>query len=147
MTSTLRGEVEALIADWIESATARDTLRGFSDDDAVMLRRCARQLQSSLDRHPPSTGDGVVVPTDGCYIQDSRSYVGNCMLFWGPNRSGYTTDIDEAGVYTLEEATRQHRERETDIQWSVAYIRSKAKSRVDFQYVAQADAVLAGEKE
>lgn len=95
-------------------------------------------LRQILARRP-TTQDA----RDGFYIQDSRQMVGNCMLFWRPNRSGYTTDIDEAGVYTREEAYSQHKSRDTDVPWTVAYIRSHAKPRVDFQYVNKANAILA----
>lgn len=37
------------------------------------------------------------------YIQN-KGYVGNCLLFWRPNRDGYTCDLDEAGKYSKEEA-------------------------------------------
>lgn len=33
------------------------------------------------------------------YIQNSRSYVGNDVLWWRPNSDGYTCQIDEAGLY------------------------------------------------
>jgi hypothetical protein len=36
------------------------------------------------------------------YVQDTRQMVGNCMLWWCPDRKGYTTQIDEAGLYTYE---------------------------------------------
>ena len=32
------------------------------------------------------------------------NYNGDCVIFWGPNRSGYVTNLDEAGRYTKEEA-------------------------------------------
>lgn len=32
-----------------------------------------------------------------------HGYVGNSMLFWRPNRRGYTVDIDQAGLYTRDE--------------------------------------------
>lgn len=41
-------------------------------------------------------------PTDLYYIQDSRSYVGNCVVFWGKDGGGYVCDITKAGLYTYE---------------------------------------------
>lgn len=51
------------------------------------------------------------------YIQDTRQYVGNCVLWWCPNSGGYTTQIDEAGLYTEEEANKICSNRNTDIAW------------------------------
>lgn len=48
------------------------------------------------------------------YIQDTRSYVGNAVLWWAKEGKGYTTDLDEAALYTAEEAARIHRNRESD---------------------------------
>jgi len=31
------------------------------------------------------------------YIQDTRSVVGNCALWWRKDDQGYTCDIDDAG--------------------------------------------------
>lgn len=66
-------------------------------------------------------------------IQDSRSYVGNCVLWWGPNRCGYTTDITEAGLYSKEEAEQQHRERATDIPRKHSDVVPLARLSVDMQ--------------
>lgn len=48
-------------------------------------------------------------------ILDTRSTVGNCALWWGPDRSGYVCSIDEAGRYTKAEAERQAASRSTDV--------------------------------
>jgi hypothetical protein len=36
-------------------------------------------------------------------------------LWWRPNASGYTNNLDEAGRYTKEEADRYHANRKTDV--------------------------------
>lgn len=51
------------------------------------------------------------------YIQDTRQYVGNCVLWWAHERKGYTTEIDKAGVFTEEEAHEITRNRKTDRAW------------------------------
>ena len=42
------------------------------------------------------------------YILDVRTIVGNCALWWAPDGQGYTTQLEEAGLYSEEEA-RSHR--------------------------------------
>ena len=34
------------------------------------------------------------------YIQDTRRAMGNCAVWWCPNSSGYTCDLNEAGLYS-----------------------------------------------
>lgn len=46
------------------------------------------------------------------YILDARSCVGNCALWWGKDRKGYTCNLNDAGLYTLEQAMS---ERPTDV--------------------------------
>ena len=77
------------------------------------------------------------------YLQDSRSYVGNDLLFWAKNGKGYTTDLRLAEVYSKDVAERMHQARETDIPWPKDYIDNKTRPAVDMQYVKR-DEALAG---
>lgn len=49
------------------------------------------------------------------YIQDTRTYFGDTILWWGPNRGGYTCKLAEAGLYSEEEAERIFHLRGTDV--------------------------------
>lgn len=82
------------------------------------------------------------MPADEFYLQDSRNYVGNDMMFWAKG-GGYTTDMRKAQVYTKAVAVRLHQMRETDIPWPKEYIDARTRPAVDMQYVKRADA-LAG---
>lgn len=77
------------------------------------------------------------------YLQDSRSYTGNDMIWWRPNGVGYTTDLRQAAVYTKEEAQARHDFRNTDIPWPKAYIDERTRPAMDFQFAKQKEA-LAG---
>lgn len=76
------------------------------------------------------------------YLQDSRSYVGNNVLWWAA-AGGYTTDLSKANIFTKIDAVSQHNERETDIPWPKDYIDGKSRPAVDMQYINRNDA-LAG---
>lgn len=64
------------------------------------------------------------------FLQDSRQYVGNDMLFWRKGRAGYTTNIDDAHEFTLKEALD---ERDSDIPWPVEQMRNISMPVVDMQ--------------
>ena len=49
------------------------------------------------------------------YVQDSRSYSGNCILWWAKDHAGYTCDLDKAHIFTREEVSRIRRP--TDVPW------------------------------
>ncbi|WP_432592765.1 hypothetical protein [Stenotrophomonas maltophilia] len=69
------------------------------------------------------------------YLQDTRQFVGNCPMWWGPNGSGYVTRLDEAGRYTEQEAIKQNRTRDTDVPWPCAEIDALARPTVDCQHM------------
>ena len=77
------------------------------------------------------------------YLQDSRSFVGNDVLWWSKGGNGYTTDLSKAAVYTEDAAQGMHFARTSDIPWPKDYIDAKKRPAVDFQYIKQAEA-LAG---
>ena len=64
------------------------------------------------------------------YIQDTRQIVGNCMLWWGPNRAGYTTQLEEAGLYPKKEAEEICRNRRTDRAWPKDLVESNTVTHV-----------------
>ena len=75
------------------------------------------------------------------YLQDSRSFVGNDVLWWRKGGEGYTTDMREAETYTKDEAQRMHRARNSDIPWPKNYIDTKTRPAVDFQDIKRAEAL------
>lgn len=77
------------------------------------------------------------------YMQDSRGYVGNDVLWWAQGGNGYTTDLSKAQTYTKEEAQRMHNSRPSDVPWPKGYIDAKTRPAVDMQYIRR-DEALAG---
>lgn len=72
------------------------------------------------------------------YLQDARTYVGNCGSWWAPNGAGYVCSIDEAGKYTGKYARCL---RETDVPWPVEYVEQHVVRhvRVDSQAFRRKD--------
>lgn len=75
------------------------------------------------------------------YLQDSRSYVGNDVLWWAKDGNGYTTDLSKAEVYSREDAQKMHNSRPSDIPWPKEYIDRKTRPAVDMQYIKRAEAL------
>ena len=69
------------------------------------------------------------------YIQDSRSFIGNSVIWWGIDSKGYTTDISKAGKYTKDEAFTICKNRDTDIAWLCSHVDKNIKQHVDMQYL------------
>jgi len=79
---------------------------------------------------------GADVLDAGMYLlQDTRSYVGNCVVWWAKDGNGYTTDVAKAHRYTFDEAMRQHRSRDTDLPWPCDEVLPLARGHVDVQDV------------
>lgn len=75
------------------------------------------------------------------YLQDSRTYTGNDLMFWKQGGKGYTSDLRLAQVYSRGSAQRQHDIRQTDIPWPVEYIQARARPVVDHQDLNIAEAM------
>jgi len=67
------------------------------------------------------------------YIQDTRQYVGNSVLWWQLG-GGYTTDIEKAEKFTKEQAINICK-RETDKAWLCNHVNKHVKKHVDMQYL------------
>ncbi|MBS4689886.1 hypothetical protein [Aeromonas veronii] len=80
----------------------------------------------------------------GFYLRDTRTNVGSTCMFWALNGNGYTSNLDKAHVYTLEEAQSHFNDRYTDVPLSKALVDELATVRVDHQYL---DDSMAGLKE
>lgn len=95
-----------------------------------------------MQDHQLSSGAGEAsTDRDLFYLQDSRGYVGNDMLWWAKGGCGYTTDLRKAEVYTRDKALRQHHCRESDIPWPKEYIDDRARPAVDMQYCKRDEAL------
>lgn len=95
------------------------------------LRRVAGEIiEVANEMHPPARPPEAVPLY---YIQDTRSFIGNCPVFWGPDGNGYTTDLRQAGKYTFEKAMRQHFMRDTDLPWLCDEIDAIQRPTVDQQ--------------
>ncbi|MEL4429855.1 hypothetical protein [Shewanella mangrovisoli] len=72
------------------------------------------------------------------YLRDSRTNVGSTCLFWAQDGCGYTSDLDKAHAYTLEESQRQFNSRHTDVPLAARLVDELARERVDYQYLPAA---------
>ena len=66
------------------------------------------------------------------YIQDSRNYTGNAVMWWGKDYCGYTANIINAGKYTFLQA-EQICKRSTDKAYECDYIDTILRNYVDSQ--------------
>lgn len=101
--------------------------------------REARYMRDALNAYQRAEKD----EREGLYyIQDTRSFVGNCPMWWAPSGGGYVTRLDEAGRYSFDAAVAQNRSRETDIPWPCEEIDNLARLTVDMQHMRTRDARL-----
>jgi len=78
--------------------------------------------------------------SDDLYYMQTTGHVGNSLLWWRKGRHGYTCDIQQAHVFTREEALRQHECRPTeDFPWRKSYIDARLQHHVDSQLVDTAE--------
>ncbi len=68
------------------------------------------------------------------YIQDTRSYTGNSVMWWAFEGAGYTSDLDKAWRVSKEEADRIVRNRPgVDKAWPCHEIDARATRHFDMQ--------------
>jgi len=75
------------------------------------------------------------------YLQDSRGNVGENLMFWAPAGAGYTSNIDNAALFSEEAAFTQHESRHCDVPWPAEYVRARVRPVVDMQYISHAEAM------
>jgi hypothetical protein len=118
------------------------TLSGYGfgvDQSGVLIVGCTpyqatadHQLKSGITKTKTEKGNMIwsfcpfcgksakVSEPDSYYLQDTRSYVGNCPVWWCKDGNGYTTDLRKAHHYTLQRPTvdvqDMHKLRTTDEQ-------------------------------
>lgn len=66
------------------------------------------------------------------YVQDSRNYVGNAVLWFGLNNNGYVTDLSKAQKYTWEQIQKFNL-RETNIIWDSEHVENAIRQYIDMQ--------------
>lgn len=67
------------------------------------------------------------------YLRDTRTVVGNCLLWWRKGNSGYTCDLDDAAVFTEEDARAHYIFRNSDRPYPKDLIDTLAVRHVDHQ--------------
>lgn len=70
-------------------------------------------------------------------IQDTRNYIGNCIMWWSKS-GGYTTSWHEALEFTADELERINL-RDTDKPWPSGFALDRSTSTVDMQAVGIGD--------
>ena len=67
------------------------------------------------------------------YLCDSRSVVGNCLMFWRKNGCGYTYNLDDCEVYPETKAFEMHKSRESDVPMPKDVVDKLAERHLDHQ--------------
>ncbi len=84
-------------------------------------------IEKHLEPESPENGDLY-------YLQNG--FVGNDMCFWRKNGAGYTTNLDEAHVFTRKQAFAQHSVRSDDVPRKKQLIDSLGHRALDMQTFA-----------
>lgn len=105
---------------------------------AMFLHQRGERITPSAPGFTPTPPEAAVAEL--YYLQDSRSYVGNCPMWWKKDGNGYTTRLDDAERFTLEDAMGQHRARPTDVPWPCHQIDALRRPTVDIQHMGSVSA-------
>jgi len=73
------------------------------------------------------------------YVQDTRTILGNDLMWWAIDGKGYTSDLSRAEVWKREDAFRQCEKITHFRPWPKEYVDKRTRPAVDFQYVSLDD--------
>lgn len=68
-------------------------------------------------------------------LQDSRGLIGSRISWWREGGSS-TSDLDQAEVFSRDDALSQHTSRCSDVPWPLSFVRPRHEMAVDFQYIS-----------
>lgn len=77
-----------------------------------------------------------VAPGGLFYIQDTRTYCGNSVIWWRKGGHGYTSNLEEA-----EKVTADWKGRPTDRLWPCEEIDARATLQFDAQLLSEVEAI------
>jgi hypothetical protein len=66
---------------------------------------------------------------------DRRGFIGNDVIFWAKEYSGYTTDVDKAHIFGEDEAKNVESRRSTDCAIPLEEVQEAMRNAVDFQHL------------
>lgn len=77
------------------------------------------------------------MPEDFTFLmQDSRTFVGNSVMWHRKDHKGYTTNPMEAHIFNISECIQHIKNgRDTDVLWATEHVMSKIIYHVDMQYL------------
>jgi hypothetical protein len=78
------------------------------------------------------------------YLRDTRSNLGSTCLFYGKNGNGYTSNLNDAEVFSHAEAQRYADKQEHFIPLSKSKVDALTISRIDMQYLEPSDDMSCG---
>jgi len=73
------------------------------------------------------------------YVQDTRTILGNDLMWWAIDGKGYTSDLSRAEIWKREDAFRQCEMTTHFRPWPKQYIDKRTRPAVDCQYVQLKD--------
>ena len=101
----------------------------------VVIYMGNKMRRYETDKHDRDMLISQLDKTKYYYVQDSRSYVGNAILWWAIDGKGYVTDPAKAHKYSWEEIQTFIGGRSTDIIWEAEHVEGAIKKYVDAQYL------------
>ena len=107
-------------------------MRGCNNTDHVQAEHAGEWCKDCLREWLDASGATFF------YVQDTRGYVGNSMLWWAVEHKGYVCDIRKAHFW-LKSEVKAVIHRDTDIPWPARYIDDRVSHHIDMQTCCRED--------